>query len=259
VTAPLLEFRSVGCRYGDRTALDGVSFGLSGGMLAGVIGPNGSGKSTLLKVAAGLMEPSAGECLINGTDMLKTGYAARAGLLSYCPQEPACAFPFTALQTVLMARSPRLGVWGITGKEDRLAAGEALALMDTAHLADRPVDELSGGERRRVMLARTVAQGCPLLLLDEPTSGLDIGHQVTVMSAFRKLADGGKLLLASMHDLNEAAACCDLVLILKDGALVSSGHPGEIMTPAALKEIFGVDVSLLPGPDPARPIIIPAR
>ena len=237
-----LELKSIGFAYGARTALEGISLCAEGGQLVGVVGPNGSGKSTLLKVAAGIAAPSSGSCLLDGTALQARTPRDRARLIAWCPQESFFSFPFKSVDVVLMARAPHLGMWGLTGGADREAALEAMAIMDAAHLADRPIDELSGGERRRVMLARTVAQGAGALLLDEPTAGLDIGHSVKVLEAFKAQARAGRLVVASLHDINEAAAYCDRVLMLRGGRQAAWGTVAEVLTWRNVRETFGVDV-----------------
>lgn len=237
-----LALTSVAYTYGPRAALADISLAAEGGEFVGVIGPNGSGKSTLLKIAAGLAAPSAGSCTLDGTAVTAYAPRERAKRIAWCPQEAFFTFPFRSLDVVLMARAPHLGMWGLTGDADRQAALSAMALMDAAHLADRPIDELSGGERRRVMLARTVAQGAGVVLLDEPTAGLDIGHSVRVLGAFRDLARAGRLVVASLHDINEAAAYCDRVVMLREGRMAASGTVAQVLTWRNVRDTFGVDV-----------------
>ncbi|MBI5527322.1 MAG: ABC transporter ATP-binding protein [Deltaproteobacteria bacterium] len=239
---PTLTVENVSFAYGPRQALSGVSFAASGGQLVGIVGPNGSGKSTLLKVAAGIIVASEGACLLGGRSVGTLVPKERARVVAYCPQEGVFSFPFSALDVVLMARSPLLGMWGVAGEVDRKAAREAMALMDAEHLADRPIDELSGGERRRVVLARTIAQGAGVIVLDEPTAGLDIGHSIRVLDTFKAMAQKGALVLASLHDISEATAYCDRALLLKGGRGVAFGMVEEVLSYKNVRDTFGVDV-----------------
>jgi iron complex transport system ATP-binding protein len=239
---PTISLKSISFRYGDRLALASVSFEATGGQLVGIVGPNGSGKSTLLKVAAGIVGPTAGGCLLDGKSVGTLAPRERAQRISYCPQEGTFSFPFSALDVVLMARSPHLGMWGVAGEADRRAAREAMALMDAEHVSERPIDELSGGERRRVVLARTIAQGAGVIVLDEPTAGLDIGHSIRVLDTFKRMAEKGALVLASLHDISEATAYCDRVLLLKGGKPVGFGNAEEVLSYKNVRDTFGVDV-----------------
>jgi iron complex transport system ATP-binding protein len=237
-----LSFESVSAGYPGRMVIENLSFMLEPGTLAGIMGPNGCGKTTLLKTAAGLMPPASGRVLAGGSPIQELGPRGRAERLSYCPQDASASFPFPVREVVMFGRFPRLGAWGAASASDQDAVRRALDATGTAHLSERPVDELSGGELRRVMLARTIAQEAAIMLLDEPTSGLDVGSQAVVMRALKSLSSSGRLVVAAMHDLNEASAWCDTILLFSSRRLVASGPPKSVLNAESIRSAFDVRV-----------------
>jgi len=207
-----------------------VSLELPTGCLAAVLGPNGAGKSTLLQALAGLL-PAEGEVAWRGEDLRRIPYLERARILAWVGQESHADFGFPVREVVAQGRF----AYGDDGR----GVDEALAAFDLAHLADRAVTRLSGGERRRVFLARALATGAPLQLWDEPTSHLDVRHGLEVLELANGLKAKGATVLMSLHDLR-AAQCFDRVLVLHKGACVGSGAPEAVLTPELLLEVFGV-------------------
>ena len=260
---PALSVRALTVRYGSGargsiTALRDVSLSLAHGELAGLVGPNGSGKTTLIRAVTGVVRPLAGEIRIAGDNVDALSVAALARRVAVVPQDPRLPEPFTALDAVLMGRTPHLRLLEYEGPADLDAARRAMLATATWELAGRRIAELSGGERQRVVVARALAQEAPLLLLDEPTAHLDIGHQAAVLDLMRRLCrDEGKAVLAAIHDLTLAAQFCDRLLLLDRGSLVAEGPPAEVLSPGLLSEVYGATVQVFAHPQTGRPVIVP--
>jgi iron complex transport system ATP-binding protein len=239
---PIVEVRGASFAYGARPALEDVSLAASAFEFVGLLGPNGAGKSTLLRLVAGLAAPSEGTVRLGGLDPHAAPRRAVAQICAVVPQEPRVTWPFTVREAVMMGRAPRQGLLAIPSRLDRGAVDGALAACDLVHLADRRVDALSGGERRRVFFARALAQEPRVLLLDEPTAFLDLGHQVAAMRMAQVAARGGLSVLAVLHDLNLAAAACDRVVVLSRGRVVAEGEPALVLTEERVAAVWGVPV-----------------
>ncbi|MGC4122870.1 MAG: ABC transporter ATP-binding protein [Myxococcales bacterium] len=252
----LLQMRGVSCRYGDREALRAADFSADAGTLTAILGPNGAGKSTLLKAAAGLL-PCSGELLLDGAPLISLSRREVARQIALVAQDPPADVPFTVLELVLMGRAPRLGRLALEGAHDRDVAQRALADAGVAHLACRPIDQLSGGERRRVFLARALAQEPRLLLLDEPTAFLDLGHQAQVLEHARALASGGLCVVAVLHDPNLAVAWADAAVLMKDGAVVCCGPAREVLKASTLESLYGAKLLEASGPGGEGPFFAP--
>lgn len=253
---PLLELRSVGCRYGARPALRGADLVAEAGTLTAILGPNGAGKSTLLKAAAGLVDYE-GQVLLDGRDLAGLPRREVARQVALVAQDPPADVPFTVLELVLMGRAPRLGRLALEGDRDREIALAALADAGVSDLAGRPIDQLSGGERRRAFLARALAQEPRLLLLDEPTAFLDLGHQAAVLEHASALVRRGLCVVAVLHDPNLAAAWADRAVLMKDGAVVASGPAREILRAPTLEALYGARLLEASGPGGEGPFFAP--
>jgi iron complex transport system ATP-binding protein len=216
--------------------LHDVSLTLAPGTLVGLIGPNGSGKSTLLQAAAGVL-PCGGAvrwagCALGDIPIVDRGRAA-----TWVPQEAHFEFGFTVRSVVAQGRFAH-------GDDDR-GVETALARLDLLRLAERPVNRLSGGERHRLLLARALATDAPLQLWDEPLAALDVRHALEVLVLADELKRAGHTLLLSLHDLR-VAHCLDLVIVLHEGRLRALGPPKAVLTPALLREVFGVRAEIAP-------------
>jgi len=255
-----LSLASVTAGYGERVVLRDVSVRVEAGEVVGLIGPNGSGKTTLVRVGSRGLAPASGSVRLMGQDPYATGSRRAARLVAVVPQDLAPAFAYSVLEIVLMGRSPYLSPWAGGGPQDWARARLAMEQTNVQHLADRTLDRLSGGERQRVVLAQALAQDAPVLLLDEPTTHLDLRHVVGVLAVVRGLArTEGKAVLAVFHDLNLAAAYCDRVYALSDGRIVAEGPPGQVVAAPLLRQVFGVEVDVIPSPTTGRPVVAPAR
>ena len=220
--------RAEGLTLGSR--LRDVSMDLEAGLMVAVVGPNGAGKSTLLQVLAGLL-PARGRIHWNGRELSRIPFLERGRTLAWVGQESHAEFAFPVREVVAQGRH----AWG----DDGQGVAAALATLDLAELRDRPITQLSGGERRRVFLARALATGAPLQLWDEPTASLDVRHALEVLHLAKRLASQGSTLLVSLHDLRSALRF-DRVLVLDRGALVGFGPPEQVLTPELIHAVFGV-------------------
>ena len=238
-----------------RTLLQGVSLTLPPGRITGLIGHNGSGKSTLLKLLARQLAPSTGEIQLDGRALPHWPSRLFARHVAYMPQQPAPAEGLTVRELTALGRYPWHGALGHFTATDKARTAEAMALTGVDGLADRLVETLSGGERQRAWLAMLVAQDARILLLDEPISALDVRHQIEVMTLIQRLrTEKGLGVAVVLHDVNIAARFCDCILALHDGALVASGTPAEIVIPATLERIYGLNLAVMPHPASGIPL-----
>lgn len=234
-----LECRALTCGYPGRVVLGEVDFTVASEEIVALLGPNGSGKSTLLKTLVRTLAPISGEVLTDGAAVKGLSYQETAKRIAYVPQEEHAAFPFLALQIVLMGRIPHSPGLADTPEDLRLAR-EAMRRADCEDFADRPVTELSGGERQRVLIARALASQARVLLLDEPTSHLDAAHVVALVGLLKQLASEGYAVVAAVHDLNVAAMLGDRAVLLGNGRVRHDGPVREVLTGAALSEVYGI-------------------
>ncbi|HEV3474830.1 MAG TPA: ABC transporter ATP-binding protein [Actinomycetota bacterium] len=252
----LLTFERVTAGYGARVALEDASFTVGAGEVVGLIGPNGSGKTTAVRVASRALRPSAGQVTVAGRDPYALRAREVARLVAVVPQEMSPALEFTAQEVVLIGRSPYLSPFAGGTLHDFRRVREAMESAGVAELADRPLGELSGGEKRRVILAQALAQDAPVLVLDEPTTHLDPKHVLDIMETVRRLAGAGRAVLAVFHDLNLASATCDRLIALRDGTVVANGPPDELLTSALLRLVYGVDAEIQVNPATGRPAVL---
>jgi iron complex transport system ATP-binding protein len=243
-----LSFEGVGFRAGGREILAGLSLTLGRGELLTLAGPNGAGKTTLLRLASRVATPSAGRVRVAGRDASELSRRELARELAVVPQDVSLAFPFSAGEVVLMGRAPHLGLLGFETADDVGRAREAMERVGVAHLADRSVLELSGGERQLLLLARALAQDARVLLLDEPTSHLDLRHRVTVLEQVRDFVASGRSALVVSHDLGLAARGADRLALLAGGRLAGLGTPDQVLRPEILRAVFGVETSIVEAP-----------
>lgn len=251
-----LAARDLAFRWpGGEDVLRGVDLEVRSGALCCVLGPNGSGKTTLLRCLLGHLAPSGGEVLLDGRSVMAWRPADRARRVAYVPQFPTSAFGFTVEELVLAGRYARLGPLGLAGPPDREKVEQALDRTGTLHLRHRGLDEISGGEAQRVMVARALAQEPEVLLLDEPTSHLDLHHQLAVYGLLAEVAAEGMAVLAVSHDLNVAARFAGRLVLLREGRVVADGPPAAVLAPGVLEATFGVRVELVPVPGGGVPMV----
>lgn len=248
-SAAMFALKAVSFSVPGRMLLEPLTLTLPAKRIVGLIGHNGSGKSTLLKILARQQPASSGTVRFEDKTLPEWGDRPFARKLAYLPQHTPAASGMLVKELVALGRYPWHGALGRFGKVDREKVEEAIELTDIALFADRLVDTLSGGERQRVWLAMLVAQDAECLLLDEPISALDIAHQIEVLSLVQKLSHSkGLAVVLVLHDVNMAARFCDEIIALHTGKLIARGSPAEIMTPSALKEIYGIDMAVMAHP-----------
>jgi iron complex transport system ATP-binding protein len=238
---PLLQAEDVHVQRGRRTVLHGVSLHAEAGEVLAVLGPNGAGKSTLLRAVAGLL-PAEGRVRLQGRDVGALPARERARLTALVPQRSQLGARMTVRKVVDQGRYAHRGGLAGPSKGDARAVTEAMARVGVTPLADRFFTELSYGEQRRVLLARALATGAPLLLLDEPTASLDIAHALTLHRTLRGLAAEGRAVVIVLHDLNEARLVSDRALLLADGATVVQGPTPEVITAEHVAQVYGVEL-----------------
>lgn len=253
-----LVLEGVTAAYGSRVALRATTLEVRPGEVVGLVGPNGSGKTTVVRVASRALRPREGRVRVGGEDPYRVSARRAARLAAVVPQEVVLAFEFTAREVVSMGRTPYLSTFGGGGPEDELRVREAMEAGGIEHLRDRPLAELSGGEKQRVILAQALAQDAPVLLFDEPTTHLDLRHVVGVLTTIRELALAGRAVLGVFHDLNLASASCDRLVVLEAGAVVAEGTPGDVVTETLLREVYRVEAEVHAHAVTGRPTIFVA-
>ncbi|MGP4674852.1 ABC transporter ATP-binding protein [Agrobacterium salinitolerans] len=216
----------------------GVSLDVGSSEFLGVIGPNGSGKSTLLSMLAGIRKPRRGHVTLGDEPLASLGRRDLARRLAFVEQQAETTERITARQAVELGRTPYLGPLSAWSQQDDAIVDAALANVDMADKAERSWHHLSGGERQRLHIARALTQEPHILLLDEPTNHLDIGHQIGLLDLVRRQ---GLTVVAALHDLNHAAMFCDRVAIMHRGEMIAVGPPREVLTPATIAAVFGVE------------------
>ena len=244
--------------YGGRTIVDGLSVDIAPGAVTAVVGPNACGKSTLLRGLSRLLSPTRGQVVLDGRDIsaMKTkDVARRLGLL---PQTSIAPEGITVADLVARGRFPHQRVLRQFSRDDERAVTDAMAATGVDALAGRPVDELSGGQRQRVWVAMVLAQQTPVILLDEPTTFLDIAHQIELLDLFGRLnRSQGSTIVAVLHDLNHACRFADVVIAMKDGAIVAQGAPADVITADLVEEVYGLPCRIIDDPESHTPLVIP--
>jgi iron complex transport system ATP-binding protein len=254
----LYELRAIHFAYGARPALAGVDLELAAGSIVGIVGPNGAGKSTLIRLLGGLAAPSAGAIGFAGRPLAGRPRRELAREIAYVPQDYALEFPFTVGEVVLMGRYPHHGAAALEDARDLALARAAMERTDVWELRDCRFGELSGGERRRVVLAQAFCQQTRVILLDEPTAALDAAHELTLARALRAArAERGTTVVVVTHNLALAARLCERVVCLSGGRLIADGAPLAVLGGEAVGRAFGVTfhAGLVPGG--ALPYVVP--
>lgn len=249
---------------GRRAVVQGVTTGFAPGTLTAIVGPNGAGKSTLARAILALV-PRTGSIAVDGEDVAAMSRARLAQRIAYLPQGQTLHWPLSVERLVGLGRLPHLGPMSRIAEADAAAIERAMERADVLDLRARDATELSGGERARVLLARALAVEAPALIADEPLASLDPGHQIDVMELLRAEARGGGLVIAVLHDLTMAARYCDRLVLIDRGRLVADGTPAEVLTPANLRAVYGIEARVeLGGEWPAittlgRSVVAPQR
>ncbi|AMP20057.1 hypothetical protein AZF37_01700 [endosymbiont 'TC1' of Trimyema compressum] len=253
----MVNIESLKFKYHQQQVLNDVNFKVEKGKLYSIIGPNGSGKTTLLKIIAKQLETHVGKVEVAGELIEFYKYKDFAKQVALVPQNTSIDADFRNEEVVLMGRMPYLTPLARESKKDYDIVQEAMIKTNTVHLKNRLVEQISGGERQRIILARALAQATPIMLLDEPVSQLDIQHQIGIMNLLRQLVDvEGLTAIVVLHDLNLASQYSDELLLLDKGKLVSKGIPETVLNPKLLKNVYGLTATIIENPVTKRPFIL---
>ncbi len=252
----MISVRDVSASYDGITALDGLSLDVAGGEFVGLIGPNGCGKSTLVRVISGVLEPERGEVELRGRSLSRMTRVDIAKTVAVVPQESHFFLNFSCMDVVLMGRNPYLRRFQSESEEDYRVALDAMSVTDTAHLKERGINEISGGEKQRVVIARALAQSPRVLLLDEPTAHLDMDHEIEVFDLLRRLNREGLTILVVSHDVNVAAEYCGRILLMVAGRIAAEGSPEEVINPRILHGVYGARIVVERNPRTGAPHVL---
>ncbi|MFA4992121.1 MAG: ABC transporter ATP-binding protein [Candidatus Omnitrophota bacterium] len=250
----MLTFSKVSSGYNDVEILSDVSFNIKQGAVVGIIGPNGAGKSTLLRTATKAITPFGGEIFLQNRSLAEIPLKEIARSMAVVTQDTAFMFPFKVIDLVLLGRIPYMKGLGFESKGDLRIALEALESVDASRLKDRFIDELSSGERQRVIIAKALSQRPKILFLDEPTAHLDICHQVEMFRMLTKLnKESGLTIVSVLHDLNLASEYCDELILLSEGKIKIKGAPKEVLNYRIIEEVYKTLVIVKDNPLTGRP------
>jgi iron complex transport system ATP-binding protein len=243
--------------YSSDIVIKNVSLEIKKGDFLGIIGPNGSGKSTLLRLMTKAMPPREGEITFEDERLSCIPLKEFCRKVAFVPQDTMINFSFSVWEIVLMGRIPHLGRLEFETQKDFSAGRQALSLTDALHLKERQVDELSAGERQRVVIARALTQEPRLLFLDEPTAHLDIGHQIQILDLLKRLNQRhGLAIVVVLHDLNLAGEYCKRIILLNEGEIFKEGTPDEVLTYQNIEEVYKTIVLVNRNPVSSKPYIV---
>lgn len=254
-----LEVKNLNMSYRQTKVLSDISVKLDRGKLYGILGPNGSGKTTFLKSIAKALKIKAGTVFVEGSDIngLKNRELSKKLACMYQGTETSC--DFSIMDVVLMGRYPYIKRFRSEGNIDREIAKKAMIASNVWHLKDRRINEVSGGERQRVFIARALVQQTGVILLDEPVSHLDIHHQMEVLDIIKGLTKDAKTVITVLHDLNLASSYCDHLILINKGAIVAQGEPQKVLTEENIERVYGIKPHIIRDIHSDRPYILPVK
>ena len=253
----LLKIDNLSAGYYKEDVIKGVCLEINQGDFMGIIGPNGSGKTTLLRLATRVLYPRKGKIYLRDKDIFQMDLKEFCRRVAFVSQDISTNFSFTVMEIVLMGRIPHLKRLQFETKRDIEIAENALSLTDTLSLKDKLVDELSAGERQRVIIARALTQEPELLLLDEPTSHLDIGHQIQILDLLKKLNRSNELTIAMiLHDLNLASNYSNRIALLDKGSIFKEGRPEEVLNYENIEAVYKTIVLVNENPVTHKPNVV---
>jgi len=235
-----LQVEGVKVEMGGRTIIKACTFAVQPGEFVGIIGPNGAGKSTLMRSLRGLLPIAAGNVSVFGGPIHAMGDKRAARMVAYMQQDVNVGFGYTAMEVVLAGRYPYLDWWRNETDADRVIARRYMKFTGVEELANKSVNQVSGGERQRILLAKVLAQETPLIFLDEPTASLDLVYQEEIFRYCQTVCEQGKSVLLIAHDIKLAAKFCSRLLLLSGGKILADGAPEEVVTPNNLDQAYGL-------------------
>nr|WP_154894458.1 ABC transporter ATP-binding protein [Paenibacillus xylanexedens] len=244
--------------YDNKTVIHGVDLAIPSNQISVIIGANGCGKSTLLKTLARLIKPISGKITLNGKPISKFPPKQLARVVGLLPQSPIVPEGISVADLVGRGRFPHQSLLSGWTKKDYEAVAEAMEIMDITEFANHNIDELSGGQRQRVWIAMALAQQTDILFLDEPTTFLDITYQVEILDLLTDLnRKHGTTIVMVLHDINLSARYADHIIALVEGKLVAEGAPSDVITSTMVKDIFGLDCTVVEDPLSGSPLVVP--
>jgi iron complex transport system ATP-binding protein len=252
-----VAFENVSASYGMRAVLSGISASLAKGAVTGIVGPNGAGKTSLFRAALGLMRTQGGMIKVLGRPLAQWSRQGLARSVAYLPQGSDAHWPLKARQLVALGRLPHRAAFAALSSLDSIAIDEAMVRCDARQFGERRMDELSAGERARVLFARALATAAPILLADEPAAYLDPAHQLRLMELLREEASRGSAVAVTLHDLALASRHCDEIIVLDHGRMAGQGAPEDALSDAALARVFGIAAMHTPDPSGGRAALTP--
>jgi iron complex transport system ATP-binding protein len=254
--SPDITAKDLWVGYGGAPVLKGVSFDVAKGEFVGILGPNACGKSTLVKTLTGILRPTQGKIRVGGLDPATALPRDLARAVATVPQSTEIPFPFPGREVVAMGRFSRIGRFAPLSAEDIEAVRRAMTETDTHPLADRPITEVSGGERQRLVLARALAQETPLILLDEATAAMDVHRKIDAFDCLAARNRSGITVVAVMHDLNLAALYCRRLILMREGVIHADGPTAEVFTPDILGKVYDTPLEVFTHAATGRPHVI---
>ncbi|HBT38658.1 MAG: ABC transporter related [Thermotoga sp. 50_1627] len=252
-----ISLRNVDFAYAKDLVLRSIDLQINKGEFVSLIGPNGSGKTTLLKLVAGLLKPTRGTVLVRGMEPGRMRKKQLARIVGFVTEDLNPIYPFQVKQIVLTGRLPYKNSFFASWEElDFQKVKEALAKVDALEYFDRYFSQLSAGEKKRVSIARILAQDTPILLFDEPTAHLDPGHAVEVLEIMKKLHDEGRTILTAFHEINFAVRLSDRIVMMKEGKIFAEGKAEEVLTKENLEQVYNARFRLVNDPLTGLPYVI---
>ena len=256
----LYQIENLSFAYDEEDVIKNISLDIDKGEFVGIIGPNGSGKTTLLRLLNKILKGKKGHIYYKGQILDKVEQKQISREVGFIPQETFINFPFTVSEIVMMGRYPYIGMFGFEGKKDIDIVHQCLKITDLTDMGNRLYNDLSGGEKKRVIIARALAQEPESLLLDEPTSALDIKYEIEVYNLIKRLNQNQKItIIIVTHNINFAILYCSRLILMKDGNIYKMGFPLEIIKPDIIKEVYGIDVKVNYDIDTGAPYLFPIK
>ena len=254
----MIEIKNVSLSYDKITALEDISLNLKDKSFIGIIGKNGTGKSTLLKAITGLLKPVKGNLFIDNKDIYKMKKKVLAKKISFMPQTMQFDFPFNVKDFIMFGRYPYINMFKLASKDDFKIVEDVMNFTQTTEFAERNINELSGGEKQKVLLAQTLVQQTDIIALDEPTSHLDIGSQAIIFKLLKMLNKKyNKTIITTIHDLNLAGEFCSDIVFLDNKKILSFGSAQKVLNCKDIEKVYGLNVVVKNNPVSNKPIVVP--
>lgn len=250
----IIEVKDLSLGYRDKMVIKALDLSFDTGEFCALLGPNGAGKSTFLKALIGYLKPQLGEILILNQKLSEWKTENLAKTISLIPQDSRLQFDYSVEELVLMGRFPYLGFWQKYSSEDRRIVHDILENLDLYDIKNELYSQLSGGERRRVLIARALAQQTPIMLLDEAFANLDINHQLEIMQILSNInKKENKLIILVSHNINLSSEYCSRIIMMKQGKVVADGKPELIVNQIILKQVYKTDLEVIKNPRTGKP------